>query len=127
MDNGAFNSNEDSEWFIVQVLPLLLPADTQFLGFDFGAGVVPYSSYCLLLVRISGNGVSGASVPGGPCAPRAVAVPRRQAAVVEALSFLVAQVKALRSTARFRVVLLFSLLRAVSGTSDVLVYLSLTC
>lgn len=72
MDNVGFNSKEDSGCFIVQVLPLLLPADSRFLCFDFGTGVVPYGSYCILLVMISENGVSGASVPDGPSAPRAL-------------------------------------------------------
>jgi len=76
MDNVGFNSNEGYECFIVQVLPLLLPADIQFLGFDFGAGVVSYCSYRILLVVISENRVSGASVPDGPCAPRAVSLLR---------------------------------------------------
>ena len=66
MDKVGFNSNEDCECFIVQVLPLLLPVDTPFLGFDFGAGVVPYGSYRILLVTISESGVPSASVPDGP-------------------------------------------------------------
>lgn len=64
MDNVGFNSNEHSECFIVQVLPLILPADTQLRGFDFGDGVVPHGSYCILLVMIAENGVYGTSVCG---------------------------------------------------------------
>lgn len=62
-DNVGFNSNEDSEWFIVQVLPLILAAGTQLLGLDFGDGVRSYGSYCILLVMISEKAVSGTWVP----------------------------------------------------------------
>lgn len=74
MGNVGFYSHEDSE-YIVLVLPLLLPADTQFLGFDFGAGVVPYGSSHILFVNYlltSANRVPGTSVAAGPRAPRAL-------------------------------------------------------
>lgn len=74
MDNVGLNSNEDSERFIVRVLLLLLPADTQFLGSDFRAGVLPYGSYCISLGMISENSVSSALVPYGLCAQRALLV-----------------------------------------------------